>query len=67
MLYTADVHVYDIAGNVHLTMSVVDWEKGNPEDRRTTVLERSITFPGVGEDDPTHWLLTALWSLIEDL
>jgi hypothetical protein len=66
MYLTLHVDAFDVLERVHVTLRVRSLD--SEHDRlSTTLVERSVTFSGTGEDDPGTWARDALVALIEAL
>lgn len=67
MRYQLTMSAYDHLSQVWVTVKVWDYDDPDRVPGGECLLERSFPFEGVGETDPAHWTLTALWELIEHI
>jgi len=58
MRYMASIYVSDVMDQVALTVEVQGWSEqyGPPE----VVYQKTLVWPGIGEDDPCQWAARAL-------
>lgn len=65
MRYMATIYVSDIMDDVALTAEVQGWfsQFGAPE----MMCQRTLVWPGIGENDPLEWLARALFMAAEEL
>lgn len=63
MRYMLTLHATDIMDQIHVTYRVSEWDgKGGAPDE---VIEKSSTYPGVGEPDVNRWIRDALVQALE--
>jgi hypothetical protein len=66
MRYEARATVFDMLDQVCASVYVVE-TTDTPGVTSRVVLNRSVTIPGTGELDPSHWATDALVALLETL
>lgn len=66
MYLTLHVDAFDMLEQIHVSLRVRQLESDG-EGLSSLLIERSVTFPGTGEDDPGTWAKDALVALIEAL
>lgn len=65
MRYMASIYVSDVMDMVALSVELQQWSEmyGPPE----LCWQHTLSWPGVGSDDPVQWLRLALRAVLTDL